>query len=375
MMANKRIKKLNLETVAYIVCMLIIFLLVPFILNFDGYELNVFARYLTLGILAIALSLSWGTAGVLNLGQAATFGLGAYAMAMHLKLKASVNNAGGMPDFMGWNNVEVLPLLWKPFSSLGFTLLAGIVIPAAFAGLLAIFMFRGRISGVFVAIITLAFMMALNLLVIDQQSLTGGQNGISGLAQLEILGWRVDTYSTAFYYLIASCLAFALLVGLALTKSKFGLILRAIKEDPHRVRFFGYDVAAFETTTFCFSAAIAGFAGMLYVVVLQFASPTYMDVSFSLAIVIWCAVGGRESILASAMGAIIVSILEGQLSDYFVNGWNLILGFIFIITVIALPGGLYGLIKHSSKYFPNRKLNLDNMKIQEQQKGSNHDAS
>jgi len=369
------LKKLNLESLAYVACMFIIFLFVPFIFSFDGYELNIFARYLTLGILAIALSLSWGTGGLLNLGQAATFGLGAYAMAMHLKLKASVNNEGGMPDFMGWNNVEALPLLWQPFSSLSFTLLAGVVIPAIFAGLLAIFMFRGRISGVFVAIITLAFLIALNLLVIDQQSLTGGQNGISGLAQLEILGWKVDTYSTGFYYLVACCLAFALLVGLAITKSKFGLILRAIKEDPHRVRFFGYDVAAFETTVFCFSAAIAGFAGMLYVIVLQFASPTYMNVSFSLAIVIWCAVGGRESILACAMGAILVSVLENQLSDYFVNGWHLILGFIFIFTVIALPNGLYGLIKKFTKYFINKKPDLSNMKIQEQQKERNHDAS
>jgi len=367
--------KSNLETVAYAVCAILIFLLVPAYFNFDGYELNTFSRYLTLGIVAIALSLSWGTAGLLNLGQAAPFGLGAYAMAMHLKLKASENNPGGMPDFMGWNNVETLPLLWKPFSSLGFTMIAGLVIPAIFAGMLALFMFRGRISGVFVAIITLAFLIALNLLVIEQQSLTGGQNGISGLAQLNVLGWQIDTYSTSFYYLIAFCLALALIVGLVLTKSKFGLILRAIKENPHRVRFFGYDVASFETTVFCFSAAIAGFAGMLYVIVLQFASPTYMNVSFSLAIVIWCAVGGRASILASAMGAIIVNILEGQLSDYFVNGWNLILGFIFIFMVIALPSGLHGLIKSAAGFILDKKSKSVDVNLQKDQKETSHGTS
>lgn len=331
------------DFLGYIAFAVIILLGVPFLLGFDGFELNTFARYLALAMVAMALALSWGTAGLLNLGQAATFGIGSYVMAMHLKLAASTNNPGGMPDFMGWTNVESLPWFWQPFHSLTITLLAGLLLPAAVAGLMAMFMFRGRITGVFVAIITLAFMVALQLVFIEEQRFTGGQNGLTGLAPLTLPGWTVDTYSLSFYYLVAGCLIVALLLGMLVVRSKVGLVLRAIREDAERVRYFGYDVASYETFVFCLSAAIAGWAGMLYTLVLEFASPTYMSVSFSLAIVIWCAVGGRESLVWASVGAILVNLAEGRLSDVFVEGWLLILGVLFIFFVIFLPRGLYGL--------------------------------
>ena len=314
---------------------------VPALFGYDGFELNTFSRYLSLAIVSLALALSWGTAGLLNLGQAATFGMGSYAMAMHLKLKASGDN---LPDFMSWNNVEALPLIWAPFHSLTFTLLAGLLIPAAVGGLIAIFMFRARIAGVFVAVITLAFLVAFQLVVIEQQGLTGGQNGLTGLAPLVLFGWSVDIYSLSFYYLVGACLMIALVFGLYLTHSKFGLILRAIREDSERTRYFGYNVANYQTIIFCISAGLAGWAGMLYALVLEFASPTYMSVSFSLAIVIWCAVGGRESVLAAAVGAILVNLAEGRLSDVFVEGWHLLLGVLFLMVVMFMPRGIYGVI-------------------------------
>lgn len=314
---------------------------VPALFGYDGFELNTFSRYLSLAIVSMALALSWGTAGLLNLGQAATFGMGSYAMAMHLKLKASGDN---LPDFMSWNNVDALPLIWAPFHSLTFTLLAGLLIPAAVGGLIAIFMFRARIAGVFVAVITLAFLVAFQLVVIEQQGLTGGQNGLTGLAPLVLFGWSVDIYSLSFYYLVGACLMIALVFGLYLTHSKFGLILRAIREDSERTRYFGYNVANYQTIIFCISAGLAGWAGMLYALVLEFASPTYMSVSFSLAIVIWCAVGGRESVLAAAVGAILVNLAEGRLSDVFVEGWHLLLGVLFLMVVMFMPRGIYGVI-------------------------------
>ncbi|WP_397544159.1 urea ABC transporter permease subunit UrtC [Roseovarius salis] len=332
--------RLSIDIAALVLFAAVIMLGVPVLMGFDGFELNTFSRYIALAILSMALALSWGTAGLLNLGQAATFGMGSYAMAMHLKLQAS----NGMPDFMGWNNVPELPLIWVPFHSLWFTLLAGLLVPAFVGGLIAVFMFRARIAGVFVAIITLAFLVAFQLVVIEQQGLTGGQNGLTGLAQLALPGWTVDPYSTGFYYLVAACLMVALTLGLYLNHSKFGLVLRAIREDADRTRFFGYNVASYQSVVFCISAALAGWAGMLYTLVLEFASPTYMSVSFSLAIVIWCAVGGRESVLAAAIGAILVNMLEGRLSDVFVEGWHLMLGVIFVLVVMFMPRGLYGLV-------------------------------
>ncbi len=338
--------RFRFDCIGYGLFLGLILLVVPWALDFDGFELNTFARYLTLGMVAMALALSWGGAGILNLGQAATFGLGAYIMAMHLKLKASAHMPDGMPDFMGWTNVESLPWFWEPFHSLPVTILAGFLVPVLLAAVIGIFMFRGRITGVFVAIITLAFLVAIQLVFIEEQRYTGGFNGITGLAPLELFGWSVDNYSLSFYYFVSGCLIAALVLALGLVRSKVGLVLRAIKEDPARVRFFGYDVARYETLAFCASAAIAGWAGMLYVLVLQFASPTYMGVPFSLAIVIWCAVGGRESLVAAALGGIIVNMLEGRLSDLFVDGWTLFLGALFILVVLVMPRGLYGLFQN-----------------------------
>ncbi|SEP08698.1 urea ABC transporter permease subunit UrtC [Aquisalimonas asiatica] len=337
-------KGFKLDCIGYALFAAFVLLIMPWMVDFSGYELNSYARYLALGLVAAALALSWGAAGILNLGQALTFGIGAYIMAMHLKLKASASLPGGMPDFMGWTNVESLPWFWQPFDSLVFTLLAGIGIPVVLACLLGVFMFRGRITGVFVAIITLSLMLAVQLWIISEQRFTGGENGITGLAPLTLFGWSVDTYSLAFYYLVAGCLLTGLAVGLGLLRSKAGLVLRAIKADPERVRFFGYDVARFETVAFATSAGIAGVAGMLYALVLEFASPTYMGLSISLAIVIWAAVGGRESIVAAALGGIGVNMAEGRLSDLFFDQWTLMLGVIFILVVLFLPRGVYGLI-------------------------------
>lgn len=335
----------RLDLPGYLLFAALVLVLIPTLLGFDGFELNTFARYLALAMAAVALALSWGNAGILNLGQAATFGIGAYIMAMHLKLRNSAGNPGGMPDFMGWTNVESLPWFWQPFHHLAPTLLAGLLVPAIVAGIMGSFMFRGRVTGVFVAIINLAFLVALQLVFVEEQRFTGGQNGLTGLAPLELFGWTVDNYSTGFYYLVAGSLIAVLALGFALVRSKAGLILRAIRDDQMRVRYFGYDVALFETFVFCVSAAIAGWAGMLYVLVLEFASPTYMGVTFSLAIVIWCAVGGRESLPCAALGAILVNLFEGRLSDVFVEGWMLVLGLMFIFFVLFLPRGIYGLLR------------------------------
>lgn len=320
-------------------------LLVPSFVDND-FILNKYARYLVLGILAMALSLSWGHTGILNLGQAVSFGLGSYCMAMSLKLRTIPVHTGkaGLPDFMVWNNVTELPWFWVPFHSLTFGIVAGIVIPALLAAFLGWFMFKGRITGVYVAIITLAWLVVVNLLIIDQQKYTGGFNGITDLAQLEIFGLTFDAYGSSLYYLIAICLAISLFFALAITKSRAGLILQAIRDHEDRVRYFGYDVANFKIFAFCVSAGIAGLAGMLYTIVMEFASPTFLGVPLSLGIVIWCAVGGRQSLLGAMLGAIIVTGMQGALSEskIFLESWTLIMGTLFVVIVLFMPKGLAG---------------------------------
>ncbi|WP_422368656.1 urea ABC transporter permease subunit UrtC [Pelagibius sp.] len=320
-------------------------LLVPTFVE-DAFLLNKYSRYLVLGILALSLSLSWGYTGILNLGQAVSFGLGSYCMAMALKLRTIPVHTGkaGLPDFMVWNNVTDLPWFWEPFHSLTFAITAGIGIPVILAALLGWFIFKGRVSGVYVAIITLAWLVVVNLLIIDQQRYTGGFNGITDLAQLELFGFEFDAYGSSSFYLIGITLSVCLFFALAVTKSKAGLIFQGIRDHEDRVRYFGYDVANFKIFAFSLSAAIAGVAGMLYTVVMEFASPTFLGVPLSLSVVIWVAVGGRGSLLGATLGAIIVTGTQGALSESetFLETWTLIMGFIFVMVVLFLPKGLAG---------------------------------
>lgn len=322
----------------------VVILMVPLVID-DPFTLNKLSRYLILGLATMGLSLAWGYTGILNLGHAAFFGLGSYCMAMYLKLKTAPVHTGssGLPDFMVWNNVEHLPWFWEPFHWWALAIIAGVCVPVLLAVLLGWFMFRGRIAGVFVAIITLAMLVIINLLLIDQQRYTGGFNGITDLGWLTIGGIEFDPYSKAFYFLSAGSLVFCLLGGLALTKTKAGLVLQAIRNDADRVRYLGYDVSAYQIFAFSISAGIAGLAGMLYAMVQEFASPTFVGVSLSLSMVIWCAVGGRGSLLAAALGAIVVNAAQGSLSENFLETWQLILGGFFVLIVLFLPKGLISL--------------------------------
>lgn len=342
---NRSTRRDRAQIATYLIACALIFIF-PLFLNND-FELNRYARYLVLGMVAMALSLSWGCAGILNLGQALSFGIGSYCMAMGLKLDTVPIHTGseGLPDFMVWNNVEALPWFWAPFHSMTFTLLAGMIVPMVLALAQGWFMFRGRITGVFVAIITLATLVVANLLIIDQQRFTGGFNGITDLAQLKLLGLEFDAYSKATYYLVAICLTVCLFGALALTRSKAGLVLQAIRDQETRVRFFGYDVAAYKTVVMAVSAVIAGLAGMLYTIVMEFASPTFLGVPLSLSIVIWCAVGGRQSLLGATFGAIVVAGMQGALSESetFLDTWTLVMGAVFVLVVLFLPNGLAGI--------------------------------
>ncbi|MCB1754261.1 MAG: urea ABC transporter permease subunit UrtC [Gammaproteobacteria bacterium] len=331
----------TLRTLAGYIIFSLIILAVPFVIE-DAFTLNKYSRYLTLGLATMALSLAWGYTGILNLGHAAFFGLGAYCAAMYLKLKTvpAHTGAGGLPDFMVWNNVEQLPWFWELFHSGILTFIAGIGVPVLLAFIVGWFSFRARISGVFIAIITLAMLVVVNLLLVDQQKYTGGLNGITDLEWLTAFGIEFDPYGKSFYYLSAGTLIVCLFGALALTKSKAGLIFQAVKNDPDRARFLGYDVSAFEILAFTVSAGIAGIAGMLYAMVLEFASPTFVSVSLSLSMVIWCAVGGRASLLAATIGAIAVNAAQGSLSESFLDTWQLILGALFILVVLFLPNGL-----------------------------------
>ena len=324
----------------------------------DAFWLNRIAKYLVYGMLGVAVALTWGYAGILNLGQGLFFGLGAYMLAMSLKLASRTSLAQGsdtpIPDFMLWNAEPNAPIelccinkgsfIWLPFQSVSFGLVMGILLPVVVAFLIAQIVFRNRVSGVFVSIITLALVLLVRLVVVDAQPLTNGFNGLTDMAWLNVGGLEFDPYSRATYYLCAISLAVVLVAARILAETRSSLILQATRDDAVRARYLGFDVAAYQGFFFVVSAAIAGLAGMLYVVVTEFASPTFMDLSFSVTMVVWAAVGGRSSLLGACIGAILISMTQAQVSETkgLEEAWKAILGLVFVLVVLYLPNGLAG---------------------------------
>jgi urea transport system permease protein len=328
-------------------------------LVFDTFWLNRFAKYLVYGMLGIAMALSWGYAGILNLGQGLSFGLGAYMLAMSLKLASTTSLQQGsdkpVPDFMLWNAepgsktdlccISKASFLWIPFQEQWFGVAMGLVVPVVLAGMLGLIMFRKRIVGVFVSIITLALVLLVRLLVIDAQPLTNGFNGLTDLGWFKVAGFEFDPYVVPTYYLVAFALTIVLIGARLLTETRAGLILQAIRDDQNRARYLGFDVPVYQTFFFAVSAGISGLAGMLYVIVAEFASPTFMDLTFSITMVVWAAVGGRASLLGACIGAILINMIEATVSETeaFVEAWKAVIGFIFVVVVLFLPHGLAGI--------------------------------
>ncbi|MBY5987214.1 urea ABC transporter permease subunit UrtC [Roseovarius atlanticus] len=331
--------------------------LVP--LFMDDFGLNRASKYLVYGMLGLSIALTWGYAGVLSLGQGLFFGLGAYMMAMSLKLMSYTSLQQGsdkpIPDFMLWNAEPNAPIelccitpgsyLWIPFQAQWFGVAMGIVVPVIVAGLLGTIVFRNRISGVFISIITLALVLLVRLIVIDAQPVTNGFNGLTDLGFFTVFGYEIDPYSREMYYLVAASLSLVLIIGRLLADTRASLILQAIRDDQQRARHLGFDVPLYQTFFFVVSAAIAGYAGMLFVLVSEFASPTFMDLSFSVTMVVWAAVGGRSSLLGACIGAILINFIEAQVSEIeaLVEAWKAIIGLIFVLVVLFLPRGLGGL--------------------------------
>ncbi len=280
-------------------------------------------------------------------------------MAMSMKLASPTSlqqgSATPVPDFMLWNAepgaktdlccINHGSFLWTPFQEQWFGVGMSLLVPVLVALGIGWVMFRKRISGVFVSIIMLALVLLVRLMVIDAQPVTNGFNGLTDLGDLVVFGVDLDPYEVVTYYVVAGTLALVLIGARMLVETRAGLILQAIRDDQNRARYLGFDVPVYQVFFFAVSAGIAGVAGMLYVVVAQFASPTFMDLSFSITMVVWAAVGGRGSLLGACIGAIGINIIEARASETqaLVQAWRAMIGLIFVLSVLYLPRGVAGL--------------------------------
>lgn len=334
---------------------LVIFTIFPFVAG--TFQTNLMAKLLLFGTLGVSLDLIWGFTGILSFAHGVFFTLGGYAMAYYLKLNlsATANNYGGtLPDFMVWNGLKELPWFIAPLQYFPVAVIATVVIPAGFAYAIGSFIFRSKVSGVYITVITLAISSALTTFFVSQQAYTGGTNGITDVSKLILFGVVVPPIGIYFIILIFASLVMA--GSWWLTQSNFGLILRSIKENENRISYLGYDVASFKIFIWTLSAGVAGIAGGLFVPLNNFISPVYLGVAFGTQVVIWVAVGGRGTLF----GPIVAAILLGQIQnsvDRITQDWQLIVGVILMLVVLFLPDGLMSLIP--KKLFGKKNNQLD----------------
>ncbi|HEY0315803.1 MAG TPA: urea ABC transporter permease subunit UrtC [Sphingomonas sp.] len=309
----------------------------------SGYELNLVARFLAMAILALGLSLIWGQAGVLSLGQGVFFGLGGYCLAMHMKLVGL--GEGELPDFMMWSGVDALPWWWAPFRSPLVALLAVPIVPGVVAALFAWSVFHRRVGGTYFALITQALALAFATLLVSQQAYTGGFNGLTQFDSL--LGFDLNAPAAGrwLYWITLLFLALGWMLVTALLRSRFGMVLRAIRDGENRMRFLGYSATPYKVFAFALAAALAGIAGALFTLHAGVISPALVGVVPSIEMVIWVAVGGRSSLAGAILGTLIVNLARDAVSSAFPELWLYGLGALFIVVVTILPQGLAGLVR------------------------------
>jgi urea transport system permease protein len=321
---------------------LLIFITLPFLLG--GFQISLMSKLLLFGALAITLDLVWGFTGILSFAHGVFFTLGGYVAAYYLKLNLSAtsNNYGvDLPDFMVWNGLTELPWFIAPLRHFPIALVGIVLVPALFAYVIGWFIFRSKVSGVYITIITLAIASALTTFFISQQAYTGGTNGITDVSRLTLFGIQVSPIG--LYYMILAFTTLVLIGSWLLTQSNVGLILRSIKENEQRISYLGYDVASFKIFIWTLSAALAGIAGGLFVPLNRFISPVYLAVAFGTQVVIWVAIGGRGTLV----GPLIAAILLGQIQNYaerVTQDWQLVVGILLLVVVLFLPDGLMGLL-------------------------------
>lgn len=308
-------------------------------LGISPYLANIIGQIATFALLAIALDLIWGFAGVLSLGHGLFFALGGYLIAMHM-LKDGYANAGVVPDlmtFMGWTE---LPGYWAFFESFPYAAALILFLPGLIAFAYGWMSFRSRVSGVYFAIITQALTYVAMLLMFRNDTGFGGNNGMTGF--ISLLGLPMGAPHTAVWLATAStaaALAAFLLCG-RLVRSPFGRMLVAVRDDEARLRFLGYDPVWPKLTAWTLSGVMAAVAGALYVPQVGIINPRLLSPELSIEIAVWVALGGRGTLSGAVIGAVVISSLKFWLTGFAPDLWPFILSLLVLVVVVGLPNGL-----------------------------------
>ncbi|MDN3242775.1 urea ABC transporter permease subunit UrtC [Glycomyces tritici] len=328
---------------------LVLFGAAPLLLS--GFRLGLLAQFLCYAIVAVGIGLAWGRGGMLTLGQGVFFGMGAYLMAMHMKMADAEfrNGAGAVPDFMELAGIRELPAYWVPFASPVFTIAMILVLPTAFAVLLGFAVFKRRVKGAYFAILSQALAGAFAILLIGQQSM-GGFNGMSRFRYF--FGYNLDdpVNEQMLYFIAAGVLLVVVAVALQLRRSRYGELLVAVRDAEERVRFLGYDAANIKVVAYAAAALFAAVAGAIFVPVVGIISPASIGIVPSIMFILGVAIGGRASLVGPVVGALAVAWAQTALSEQFPSAWTYAQGLLFIVVIALLPGGIASIAAATKRF-------------------------
>ena len=369
---------------------------------------NKLGRYMTFALVAIGLDLIWGYAGILGLCQALFFCLGGYAMGMYL---AHHGGPEGIIDKTGWKlpaclfvvypykvgeapGDAVVPWFWKPFWSLPSTIFLGLFIPGLVAFIIGYFGFRSRVRGVYFAILTQAITVAAQNFFTMNNMKFCGTNGLTRFERICLVGHEhgVDVCQKAnlSFQLSSDSLQFSLYLLTAVSifgtyvlyryviSSRLGRILVAIRDAESTLRFSGYKPYKYKLFAFVLAAMTAALGGLLYVPQMKIITPYNMGAERSILIVIFVAVGGRNTLSGALVGALTVNLLYDFLTSFnqpipltdlifpggltFAKTWPIVLGLLFLTVVLGYPDGLVKLPSHFWSNIKNKSNLTDKQK-------------
>ncbi|MEW6690681.1 MAG: urea ABC transporter permease subunit UrtC [Pseudomonadota bacterium] len=315
-------------------------------LHLSQYWVTLVGKIMCYAIVAIAMDLIWGYAGILSLGHGLFFALGGYAMGMYLmrQIGREGQYQSDLPDFMVFLDWKELPWHWWMSDQFWWALLLVILVPGVIALVFGYFAFRSRVKGVYFSIITQALTFAAMLAFFRNAMGFGGNNGFTDFKR--ILGLPITTPETRMIlFAFTGCtLILTLLLARWIVTSKFGRVLTAIRDAETRVAFCGYNTVHYKLAIFTLSAVICGIAGALYVPQVGIINPGEMSPANSIEIAIWVAVGGRGTLSGAILGAGLVNGAKSLFTQAFPEYWLYALGAIFILVTLFLPRGVVGLL-------------------------------
>nr|WP_281381216.1 ATP-binding cassette domain-containing protein [Methylobacterium brachythecii] len=289
----------------------------------DPFATNVLTRSMIYAVLAVTVDLLWGFMGALTFGQAAFFGIGAYAAAMLL------GQYGGAPQWMA--------------AALGLA----VAVPAALGLAVGWLSFYHRSTALYASVVSLVVPIVVVQLIYSGGEWTGSSSGLVGF---DVLPFEIEGY----FRLAAIVMVAVTLAAWVFARSDAGRALVAVRDNDARCAYLGLDPKRLQVVMTTVLAGVAGLAGFVFANASGVVAPENAGFLFGTELVIWVALGGRGTLLGPVLGTIGIDYLGANLSGDLPFLWQLLLGATFVAVIILLPGGLAEIAKRAFAVLPSK---------------------